>query len=253
MEDHTERKTPAIAAKERGPGPGGYNLPPTVGFVGHDYTKHSSPAYSFYGRPAYSAQLSKSSPGPRYYVDPNLTRFGRSAGPAYSMLSRGRSTEKKTTSPGPGSYSPEKSLIPSHHRPPSYSISSRTRYRSIDQVPAPNTYSLPPVLGSHVKDKVSAPAFSVSGRYRHGGYSEDLAQTPGPAHYLQTDLSSYMKKGPAYSMLARQTGAKAVPVTPGPAAYSPEKVKSHKSRAPAFSLGIRHSEYTTPLIIDVSN
>lgn len=33
-----------------GPGPGRYGLPPTIGFVGHDFTKPTSPAYSFHGR-----------------------------------------------------------------------------------------------------------------------------------------------------------------------------------------------------------
>lgn len=33
-----------------GPGPGRYGLPPTVGFVGHDFTKATSPAYSFHGK-----------------------------------------------------------------------------------------------------------------------------------------------------------------------------------------------------------
>ncbi|KAM8939145.1 protein CIMAP1D [Pelodytes ibericus] len=253
MEEHTERKTPAIAAKETGPGPGRYSLPPTVGFVGHDYTKYSSPAYSFHGRTSHSANLNTSSPGPRYYVDPNLTRFGRSAGPAYSMLARRKAIDKKVVAPGPGSYSPERCLVPTHHRTPCYSIGSRTRYRSSDQVPAPNTYSLPPVLGSHAAGKVSAPAFSVAGKCRHGGYAEDLAQTPGPAHYHQTDPSSYLKRGPAYSMLARHMKAKQVLATPGPGAHSPEKVTSHKKRAPAFSMGIRHSEYTAPLIIDSLN
>lgn len=33
-----------------GPGPGRYNLPPTVGYINHDFTKPSSPAYSFHSR-----------------------------------------------------------------------------------------------------------------------------------------------------------------------------------------------------------
>lgn len=33
-----------------GPGPGRYGLPPTIGFIGHDFTKPTSPAYSFHGR-----------------------------------------------------------------------------------------------------------------------------------------------------------------------------------------------------------
>ena len=38
---------------------------------------------------------------------------------------------------------------------------------------------------------------------------------------------------------------------PGPGAYSPEKVHVNKPTQPKFSLGIRHSEYVTPLIIEV--
>ncbi|CAI9563344.1 unnamed protein product [Staurois parvus] len=87
-------------------------------------------------------------------------------------------------------------------------MGSRTRYRIVDQVPAPNTYSLPPVLGPRVPGKASAPAFTVSGRSHHGGHSEDLAVTPGPAHYIQIDNNSYMKKGPAYSMLGRHQVSK---------------------------------------------
>ncbi|KAG9462614.1 hypothetical protein GDO78_013731, partial [Eleutherodactylus coqui] len=155
--------------------------------------------------------------------------------------------------PGPGVYRPEKCLLPSHRKPPSYSLSSRTRYRTVDQVPAPNTYSLPPVVGPHVPVKVSAPAFSLSGRTHHGGHSEDLAQTPGPAHYNQADNSSYMRRGPAYSMLGRHQTSKVEFVTPGPGAHSPEKATYHKKKAPAYSMGIRHSEYTTPLIIEVPN
>ncbi|KAM4709885.1 protein CIMAP1D [Discoglossus pictus] len=253
MGDHTERKTPAIAARETGPGPGRYNLPPTVGFVGHDYTKFSSPAYSFHGRPSRSAQLNDSSPGPRYYVDPSVTRFGRSAGPAYSMLARGRIAEKKTVAPGPGVYSPERCPLPTQHRPPSFSMGSRTRYRTVDQVPAANKYSLPPVLGPHVTGMVSAPAYSLSGRTRHGGHAEDLGRTPGPAHYKHTEPSAYMRRGPAYSMLGRHPKAKVDVTIPGPGAYSPEKVTGHKGKAPAYSMGVRHSEYTTPLIIEVPN
>lgn len=33
-----------------GPGPGRYALPPTVGYINHDFTKPSSPAYSFHSR-----------------------------------------------------------------------------------------------------------------------------------------------------------------------------------------------------------
>ncbi|KAE8632104.1 hypothetical protein XENTR_v10001431 [Xenopus tropicalis] len=251
MEEYPDRKTAVIAAKVTGPGPGRYNLPPTVGFVSHDYTKFSSPAYSFHGRPSNSAHVSDSSPGPRYYVDASLTRFGRSAGPSYSMLARGRSADKKNDIPGPGTYSPEKCTVPTQRKFPSYSMGSRTRYRSMDRVPAPNSYSLPPVLGPRATAKVCAPAFTLSGKYQHGGHSEDLSGTPGPAHYQQTDPSRYLKRGPAFSMQGRQPNSKAEQKTPGPGSYYPEKVNQHKRHAPAYSMGIRHSEYTAPLIIEV--
>ena len=38
---------------------------------------------------------------------------------------------------------------------------------------------------------------------------------------------------------------------PGPGAHSPESVTVNKKASPKFSLGIRHSEYVTPLIIEV--
>lgn len=38
---------------------------------------------------------------------------------------------------------------------------------------------------------------------------------------------------------------------PGPGAYSPEKVYFNKKAAPKFSMGIRHSEFVTPLILEV--
>lgn len=40
--------------------------------------------------------------------------------------------------PGPGAYSPEKVPPLGHRRPPVYTISTRTRYRTVDPVPAPN-------------------------------------------------------------------------------------------------------------------
>ena len=43
-----------------GPGPGRYGLPPTIGFMGHDFTKSTSPAYSFHGRMSDTSELLKS-------------------------------------------------------------------------------------------------------------------------------------------------------------------------------------------------
>lgn len=40
---------------------------------------------------------------------------------------------------------------------------------------------------------------------------------------------------------------------PGPGAHSPEKCQISYRKAPTYSLGVRHSEYMCPLIIDVSD
>ncbi|KAG7261503.1 hypothetical protein CRUP_011920 [Coryphaenoides rupestris] len=122
-----------------GPGPGRYALPPTVGYINHDVTKPSSPAYTLHSRLSSAMVSVDSSPGPRYHVDPGLTRFGRVRSLSYSMLGRGKRAGELFQTPGPGAYSPEKAPpLNAHRRPPVYTISTRTRYRTVDPVPAPN-------------------------------------------------------------------------------------------------------------------
>ncbi|XP_053869910.1 outer dense fiber protein 3-like protein 2 [Malaclemys terrapin pileata] len=233
------------------PGPGQYRLPPTVGFVNHDYTKLTSPAYSFHRRLNNGMYFKDSSPGPCYYVDPQLTRFGRSGGPSYSMLARAKTLAQPQT-PGPGRYSPEKAPPVTQRRPPSFTMGSRTKYRRVDPIPAPNSYTLPSLLGSGVPSKPSSPSVTISGRNKHGGFSEDLSQTPGPGHYNRTDPNTYLHRAPAFSIRGRCSAPGAAFRTPGPGTHSPEKVTAHRTRAPAYSLGVRHSEFVTPLIVDVS-
>ncbi|XP_038854125.1 outer dense fiber protein 3-like protein 2 [Salvelinus namaycush] len=76
------------------------------------------------------------SPGPQYHIDTKMTRFGRVGTPSYSMLGRARHEADLFQTPGPGAYSPEKA----HLRPPSYTIGSRSHYRIMDSVPAPDRY-----------------------------------------------------------------------------------------------------------------
>ncbi|XP_030076054.1 protein CIMAP1D [Microcaecilia unicolor] len=250
MGETGEKKHPMIAARDTGPGPGRYSLPPTVGFMSHDYTRFTSPAYSFHGKLSDSMFFKDSSPGPCYYVDAKVTRFGRHEGPSYSMLPRAKPAAKKVSGPGPGLYSPENAPHPHHRRPPSYSMGIRTKYRSLDPVPAPNTYTLPCLLGPRIPSKPSSASFTISGHVKSGGFSEDLARTPGPGHYKTTDPGTYLRRGPAFSMLGRHRAATKSFQTPGPGAHSPERVTTHKARAPIYTLGIRHSDFLTPLIVD---
>lgn len=39
---------------------------------------------------------------------------------------------------------------------------------------------------------------------------------------------------------------------PGPGAHYPERVHINKKSPPRFSMGTRHSDYTTPLIVEVT-
>ncbi|XP_023282544.1 outer dense fiber protein 3-like protein 2 [Seriola lalandi dorsalis] len=250
------KKRPIISARERGPGPGRYALPPTVGYINHDFTTPSSPAYSFHSRTSseFSLVPFDSSPGPRYHIGAKVTRFGRMETPSYSILGRGRRTESKGDiihTPGPGAYSPEKAPPLNAHRPPSYTIGARTRYRSMDAVPAPNSYSLPNLLGCQVPNKPSSASYSFSGRRKVGAPSEDLSMSPGPGKYNSTNPDIYRHRQPSFSMQSRTKRPGYSSAVPGPGAYSPEKFHVHLPKPPSFTLGVRHSEFVTPLVVDV--
>uniref|UniRef100_A0A8C6T2S0 Outer dense fiber of sperm tails 3-like 2b n=1 Tax=Neogobius melanostomus TaxID=47308 RepID=A0A8C6T2S0_9GOBI len=244
-----EKKYPPIAGKEKGPGPGRYGLPPTIGFIGHDFTKPSSPAYSFHGRMSGNMFSVDSSPGPMYQINAKMTRFGRDGTPAYSMLGRIKA-QKFLQTPGPGTYSPEKAPPCNlQRRTPRYTIGSRTLYHTVDAVPSPNKYCLPPLLGPQIPNKPASASFTMSGSYPTGGPAMDLAKTPGPCGYNSTNPNIYLHRQPAFSILGRSTLPKDHTRKPGPGTYNPETVTIHKARAPSYSLGIRHSEFVTPLII----
>ncbi|XP_077395096.1 outer dense fiber protein 3-like protein 2a [Festucalex cinctus] len=254
--EEAAKRWPPIAAKERGPGPGCYALPPTVGYVKHDVTKPSSPAYSFRTRMSSTMISVDSSPGPRYHVGANMTRFGRMDTPAYSMLGPGKRTGSKVVgdklqTPGPGAYSPEKAPpLNTQRRPPAYTIGTRTRYRSVDAVPAPNSYMLPKLLGNQVPNKPSGVSYSMSARRKLGGPSTDLAQSPGPGRYNRIDPDVYLQRQPSFSMQSRTKRPTYPSTTPGPGAYRPERSGVHLRRAPSFTMGIRHSEFVMPLVLD---
>ncbi|KAJ3598897.1 hypothetical protein NHX12_032860 [Muraenolepis orangiensis] len=249
-----EKKRPSIAGRERGPGPGRYSLPSTIGFIGHDFTKPTSPACSFHGRMSNNMYCVDSSPGPQYYVDAQITRFGRDGNPAYSMLGRVKAQRVVFQTPGPGAYSPE--MAPTYntqHKPPSYTMGSRTQYRTVDAVPAPNKYSLPSLLGPQVPNKAASASYTMARFYKTGGPSEDLSKTPGPCKYNCTDPSVYLRRQPAFSMLGRHGLPKDATKKPGPGTHNPEKVTVNRPRAPAYSLGTRHSEFVTPLVVHLAD
>lgn len=177
--------------------------------------------------------------------------------------------------PGPGAYSPEKAPpVNAHCRAPSYTMGGRTRYRGVDAVPAPNrlvglsaavassgftpcpplcSYTLPHLMGCQVPHKPSGASYSFSSRRHVGGPAEDLSKSPGPARYSTTNPDIYHRRQPSFSMQSRTKRPSNAFLNPGPGAYSPEKFKGHLPRQPSFTLGVRHSEFVTPLVVDVTD
>ncbi|XP_077716941.1 protein CIMAP1D isoform X6 [Canis aureus] len=120
------------------------------------------------------------SPGPIYFLDPKVTRFGRSCTPAYSMQGRGKSRGLEVT-PGPGAYSPEKVAPVRQRTPPAFTLGSRLRPQLQDtSAPAPNTYTLPSLWGSQILTKPSSPSYTAAGRTPPARPPQDPAEIPGP-------------------------------------------------------------------------
>ncbi|XP_072291302.1 ciliary microtubule associated protein 1B [Eucyclogobius newberryi] len=235
-----------IAAMYKSPGPK-YSLPGLTGEKLHCLTKYKAPNYSFGTRHEHSA--SSFSPGPRYLVPSNITRQGRNGTPAFSLY--GRSKEPtKFQAPAPGHYFPEKSTKSIFRSSPAFSLSGRTKEMTNDHVPGPASYQLPEVIGAKTVVTSSAPMYTLCGRSKTGGFSEDLKKTPGPAAYKVVDSCLFKEKPPQFSMTGRNFAPGETTKKPGPGAYCPEMVTSTKSKAPSFSFGLRHSEYISPLIVD---
>ena len=84
-------------------------------------------------------------------------------------------------------------------------MGARTHYRSKDATPSPNSYKLPALLGSSVPNKKASSSYTMAGRAVTGNFAEDLAKSPGPGRYDTTDVRTYSRKAPAYSLLGRAT------------------------------------------------
>lgn len=90
-------------------------------------------------------------------------------------------------------------------------------------IPAPNAYSMPPVLGeAREGNKRAAPAFSITGR---GKTIESKTPMPGPGTYTTDRAASVLsKRPPAYTMAPRRELKPPTAAVPGPGVYCPEKV-----------------------------
>ncbi|XP_064227268.1 protein CIMAP1D isoform X2 [Aotus nancymaae] len=188
------------------------------------------------------------SPGPIYFLDPKVTRFGRSCTPAYSMQGRPQCRPSFPTltglevTPGPGAYSPEKAPPMRHRTPPAFTLGCRLHPKPLDtSAPAPNAYTMPRLWGSQIFIKPSSPSYTAAGRTPPARPPQDPAQTPGPGQYDSPDPNAYRQRLPAFTMLGRPRAPRPPEETPGPGTHCPEQVTVNRARAPAYSMGIRHS------------
>ncbi|XP_022421103.1 outer dense fiber protein 3 isoform X2 [Monodon monoceros] len=183
------------------------------------------------------------------------------------------------SSPGPKYLIPPTTGFVKHTpdklRAPAYSFHGAPTLLAENCSPGPR-YSVNPKILRTGKD--IGPAYSILGRY-----CTKTTLTPGPGHYFPEKSTKHVfDSAPSHSISAR-TKTFRVDSTPGPAAYMlPVVMGPHtvgKASQPAFSIkgrsklgsfsddlykvtvtkpcapivtfGIKHSDYMTPLVVDV--
>ncbi|XP_049683113.1 outer dense fiber protein 3-like [Accipiter gentilis] len=232
-----------IMAQFTSPGPK-YSIPGTTGYLVHNPTKTKAPAYTF--QRAKPPGTDSCSPGPRYYVQPSITRNGKYVAPAQHM---GRLPKIMTeVTPGPSDYSTDKANQHLYKCVPSPSMAFRHKAFKTSETPGPGTYTLPRLVGPNTAYTHASPCYSMKGKSKHNSFAEDLAKTPGPAAFPKVEVDTYKKRAPVYTMGSKSGIGGGKTVKPGPADYCPGKVTLIKPQAPAPTFGLRHSLYTTPLL-----
>ncbi|XP_062948247.1 protein CIMAP1C [Cynocephalus volans] len=244
------KQTPTIMAMIRGPGPAKYLRPSCTGYIDHDISMFQEPAYTLHARHSEKRITDICSPGPSYFLDPKITRFGMSSCPQVPM---GECISNLRLSPTPASchYHFEKFPPPGERRAPQYAFGYRCPYRVMDPNPAPNHYQLPLMLGPSNPVNWAAPCYSLARVDKNWFYKEDVAGGPGPATHARPEPSIYQNRSPIYSMARRFTYPLDCTLRPGPGSHDVQQVTVHKPRTPAFTMGVKHSPHLCPLVIDI--
>ncbi|XP_015706511.1 outer dense fiber protein 3-like isoform X1 [Coturnix japonica] len=217
-----------------------------LGYLGHNPTKVRAPAYSFRGTKWPLAE--SCGPGPCYFVEPDITRKGKYVPPGSNLP--GRIMTPTTVTPGPSDYRTEEANRQIFNVPPVHSMAFRREHLQSGLRPGPTTYTLPRMMGPNLVYTSASPCYSVRRRCQRGSYDEDLAKTPGPAALPRVAVDAYKTRVPAYTMAAQIKHGEGKAAKPGPADYNVGRVTLIKPQAPASTFGIRHSPYTTPLMVE---
>ena len=147
-------------------------------------------------------------------------------------------------SPSPGRYNP---LFSSFKGGRTCSLKGKTKQRSVDKVPPPNSYRLPPIIGPKRPHLVMIPGRTMNSRSKIGNFAEDLSETPGPGAYSKVNPDVTQRKGAMFSMASRPPWKDPLGAgEPGPGDFNTAKFNSNKPAAPKFTMGIRHSELIYP-------
>lgn len=231
----TKRRGP-IAAEFTGPGPASISLPGLIGASTKESSKLNSPSFSLPGRP--KSRTDSVGPGPAAFDLTNLTHAGR-IHPSGTAISGRLKEPSAFVTPAPSDYTPEKGDDSVHEAAPKFTFGVKAKDVRPDNVPAPNKYNIPGLLGTPVKEssKKQSPSFTISGK----GKDPAFAKTPGPGAYKTVDADMIKKKSPRYTLSQRYELPSDKTKVPGPGAFSPEKVKI--DAAPMVTFGIRHSPY----------
>ncbi|KAK7075287.1 Outer dense fiber protein 3 [Halocaridina rubra] len=235
----TKRRGP-IAAEFSSPGPAAIALKSSIGTGGA--TKNRPPAFTMSSR--HDAKVEKAGPGPGQYNVTGLSSKGRDEPHAASMHIRPKDPKMYVT-PAPCDYSPEKAEPKINEASPKFSFGMKTENGKLSDSPAPNSYSIPSLLG-HTKEgaKHSAPSFTMSARAKP---EEDKMKVPGPGSYEDASVDKYKTlKSPSFSMGQRTTIPSDHTMKPGPGAHCPEK---YQESGPKFTMAPRPAEETDKMKI----
>ncbi|XP_054448164.1 protein CIMAP1C [Pteronotus mesoamericanus] len=244
------KQTPVIMTMLKGPGPAKYLRPSCIGHVGHDSSMFREPACSLHTRHAEKRIADICSPGPCYFFDPKITRFGMSSCPQVPMEER-ISNLCLSSTPASCHYCLEKTHPPGERRAPQYTFGYRCPYRVMDPNPAPNCYYLPGLLGPNIPIGRAAPCYSLASTDKNWFYKKNVAGGPGPAMYTRPEPSVYQNRSPIYSMAKRFAYPIHHTPQPGPGSHDVQQVTVHKPCTPAFTMGVKHSPHLCPLVIDI--
>ncbi|XP_036103289.1 outer dense fiber protein 3-like protein 1 [Molossus molossus] len=246
------KQTPVIMAMIKGPGPAKYLRQSCTGYLGHDNTMFQEPACTLHTRHSEKRITDACNPEPCYFLNPKITRFGMSSCLQIPMKER-ISNLCLSSTPASCHYCLEKTHPPGERRAPKYTFGYRCPYRVTDPNPAPNRYDLPLLLGPNIPINRAAPCYSVASTDKNWFCKKNVAGGPGPATHTRPEPSVYQNRSPIYSMAKRFAYPMGHTPQPGPGSHDVQQVTVHKPRTPAFTMGIKHSPYLFPLVIDIHN